>query len=66
VKTQASGFKNTQLFPQREKSCSVSGFALLSSGEKPCPLSLQTVFSSTGLRLIIKIRGAKEARFRTT
>jgi len=30
--------------PQISKSCSVSGFALLSCGEEPCLLSLQTVF----------------------
>ncbi len=42
----AFGFKNTHLFPQRGKRCSVSGSALLSSGEEPCPLRLQTVFST--------------------
>jgi len=48
----AFGFKNTHLLPQRGKKCSVSGFALLSYGEEPCPLSLQTVFSSITLRRI--------------
>jgi len=42
----AFGFKNTQALPQRVKACSVSGFALLSYGEEPCPLRLQTVFST--------------------
>ena len=41
----AFGFKNTQPLPQRVKVCSVSGFALLSYGEEPCPLRLQTVLS---------------------
>jgi hypothetical protein len=36
--------KNTPLLPQRVKSSSVSGLALLF--EEPCPLSLQTVFSA--------------------
>ena len=43
------GSENTQLLPQRVKSCSVSGFALLF--EEPCPLSLQTAFSPLSLRL---------------
>jgi hypothetical protein len=35
--------------PQRVKACSVSGSALLSYGEEPCPLCLQTVFSTPSL-----------------
>jgi hypothetical protein len=42
----AFGFKNTHLLPQQGKKCSVPGFALLSCGEEPCPLRLQTVFST--------------------
>ncbi len=42
--------ENTPLLPQRVKSGSVSGSALLSFGEEPCPLRLQTVFSPTALR----------------
>jgi hypothetical protein len=38
--------ENTQALPQRVKACSVSGSALLSFGEEPCPLRLQTVFST--------------------
>jgi hypothetical protein len=34
VQAQASGLKNTQLLSQRGKSCSVSGFALLSLLER--------------------------------
>jgi hypothetical protein len=48
----AFGFKNTHLLPQRGKKCSVSGSALLSCGEEPCPLRLQTVFSSRSLRRV--------------
>jgi len=41
--------ENTQPLPQRVKACSVSGSALLSCGEEPCPLRLQTVFSTLSL-----------------
>ena len=44
--------ENTQLLPQRVKK--LLGFRLRSPhlfGEEPCPLSLQTVFSPTALRL---------------
>jgi len=44
---QAGCFENTLALPQRGKASSVSGFALLSCVEEPCPLSLQTVFSIT-------------------
>jgi len=46
--------ENTSLLPQRVKSGSVSGSALLSFGKEPCPLRLQTVFSPTALRLYNK------------
>jgi hypothetical protein len=46
---QAERIENTQPLPQRVKACSVSGFALLSYGEEPCPLRLQTVFSTLSL-----------------
>jgi hypothetical protein len=46
---QAECIENTQALPQRVKACSVSGFALLSFGEEPCPLRLQTVFSALSL-----------------
>jgi len=46
---QAECIENTQALPQRVKVCSVSGFALLSCGEEPCPLRLQTVFSTPSL-----------------
>jgi len=38
--------KTLKAFTQREKACSVSGFALLLE-EEPCPLCLQMVFSIT-------------------
>jgi hypothetical protein len=41
---QTERIENTQPLPQRVKAYSVSGFALLSGGEEPCPLRLQTVF----------------------
>ena len=44
-KAQAIWLQNTLLLPQRVKSNSDQGFALLSSGEKPCPLSLSHGFS---------------------
>jgi hypothetical protein len=43
-KAQAIWLKNTLLLPQRVKSNSDQGFALLSFGEKPCPLSLSHGF----------------------
>jgi len=43
-KAQAIWFKNTLLLPQRVKSNSDQGFALLSSREEPCPLSLSHGF----------------------
>ncbi|KKN07805.1 hypothetical protein LCGC14_1063220 [marine sediment metagenome] len=43
-KAQAIWLKNTLLLPQRVKSNSDQGFALLSSGEEPCPLSLSHGF----------------------
>jgi hypothetical protein len=45
----AEWFKNTPLLPQRVKSGSIPGFALLSlpSGEEPCPLSLPYGFLNT-------------------
>jgi hypothetical protein len=43
-KLKPAWLKNTPLLPQRGKSGSVSGLALLF--EEPCPLSLQTVFSA--------------------
>jgi len=46
---QAECIENTQALPQRVKACSVSGCALLSYGEEPCPLRLQTVFSTPSL-----------------
>jgi hypothetical protein len=46
---QAERIENTQAWPQRVKVCSVSGCALLSYGEEPCPLRLQTVFSALSL-----------------
>ncbi len=46
---QAKCIENTQPLPQRVKACSVSGSALLSFGEEPCPLRLQTVFSTLSL-----------------
>jgi hypothetical protein len=49
----AFGFKNAHLLPQRGKKCSVSGFTLLSFGEEPCPLRLQTVFSSISLHKLV-------------
>jgi hypothetical protein len=51
---QAECIENTQTLPQRVKACSVSGSALLSCGEEPCPLRLQTVFSTPNL-IFIKI-----------
>ena len=64
----AFGFKNTHLLPQRGKKCSVSGSALLSYGEEPCPLCLQTVFSTQkpSLTMVMDHAGAKAARFRYT
>ena len=44
-KAQAIWFQNTLLLPRRVKSNSDQGFALLSSGEQPCPLSLSHGFS---------------------
>jgi len=46
---QSECIENTQALPQRVKACSVSGSALLSCGEEPCPLRLQTVFSALSL-----------------
>ena len=46
---QVECIENTQPLPQRVKVCSISGFALLSYGEEPCPLRLQTVFSTLNL-----------------
>jgi hypothetical protein len=43
-KDQAKCFKNTLVLPQRVETNSVSGLTLLF--EEPCPLGLQTVFSS--------------------
>ena len=50
------------------KRYSVSGSALLSSGEEPCPLRLQTVFSTQKPSQIIgaDFAGAKAACFRCT
>jgi len=46
---QAECLENTQALPQRAKAGSVSGSALLSCGEEPCPLRLQAVFSTPNL-----------------
>jgi len=46
---QAVCIENTRALPQRVKASSVSGSALLSCGEEPCPLRLQTVFSTLSL-----------------
>ncbi len=43
-KAQVIWFQNTLLLPQRVKSNSDQGFALLSFGEEPCPLSLSHGF----------------------
>jgi hypothetical protein len=43
-KAQAIWLHNTLLLPQRAKSNSDQGFALLSFGEEPCPLSLSHGF----------------------
>ncbi len=57
---------NTPLLPQRGKKGSVSGFALLSYGEEPCPLRLQTVFfiHKPSQNKGIDLAGAKPAFFR--
>jgi len=52
---QAECVENMQPLPQRVKACSVSGSALLSGGEEPCPLRLQTVFSTLSLIFILAL-----------
>jgi len=50
---QDEGIKNTLVLPQRVKTSSISGLALLSKGEEPCPFGLQTVFSTLDLILFL-------------
>jgi hypothetical protein len=53
-KAQAEWFESTQLLPQRGKSCSVSGFALLSLRERNLArFAFHTAFSPLCLRQVI-------------
>jgi len=68
---QAIWLQNTLLLPQRVKSNSVQGLALLSFGEKPCPLSLSYGFftiqpsPSEGTRLCRAARMFERSEFRS-